>query len=90
MPCYCCRLCCVLSDLNLFYLISLGAFLTLNDIEANLVALIDCDTGLQASYVNEIVLAIVASYESKALDSIEKLYCSSYHCLFLNTVRTSG
>ena len=72
--------------LNLLYLIGLGALLALNDIEADLVALIDCDTGLQASYMNEIVLTIVASYESKAFDSIEKLYCSSYHFLFLNTV----
>jgi len=63
--------------LNLLYLIGFGALLALNDIEADLVALIDCDAGLQASHMNEIVLAIVTSYESEALDAIEKLDCSS-------------
>ena len=75
---------CSSSDLSkrlllFLYFVSLGAFLALNYLEANLVTLIDCDTGLQASYVNKIVLTVVACYESKALDSVEKLYCSIYH-----------
>ena len=69
--------------LKLLDFVSLGAFLALNDIEGYLVTLIDCDAGLQASYMHEIILTVVACYESKALYSIEKLYCSSYHFLFL-------
>jgi hypothetical protein len=65
--------------LQLLYFVSLGAFLALNDLEAYLVTLIDCDAGLQAGYVYKIVLTIVACYESKALDSVEKLNCSVYH-----------
>lgn len=66
-------------DLQLLYFICLWALLALGDLEGHLVALIDLDTGLETSYMYEVILAILACDESEVLYAVEKLDCSVYH-----------
>jgi hypothetical protein len=59
--------------------VSLGPFLVLNYLEADLVVLGYYDIWHEASCMNKIILSVVACNEAKSLGYVKEFYCSGYH-----------